>query len=96
MLTGDHRIFHPGCFGHLCPLAGLVKIRIKHFKILLIVFIGHPLIPLHPFVPGRHRIQTPMDEHPKTVMGPPGHAFLLLLRAFNRQLCMHCRVNDHE
>ena len=79
MLGCEDDIFHPGFLGHGGPFLRIEKVRIKVVEVFLVVFVGEPLKVFDPFMPGGHRIESPMDEHPETGVRPPFHARQFLL-----------------
>src|SRR5450759_602044 len=52
MFCSEDNILHSCSFSHFCPFMRLSLIHIKHFKILLILFVCHSFSILHPFVAG--------------------------------------------
>ena len=64
MLGRHDGVFHPGGFGHLCPLGRIVQIRVKVAEIPVIGFVGHTLPGLYPLVPGGHGIQAKVMNMP--------------------------------
>ena len=66
--TNEHCIGGLGGFG---PGPGVIQIGIEMLEILLVFFFGDAFPVLDPFVPGRQRIQTPMNEHAETIRPEP-------------------------
>ena len=71
MLGGEHGILHAGGLGGFGPGPGVIQIGIEMLEILLVFFFGDAFPVLDPFVPGRQRIQAPMNEHAETIRPEP-------------------------
>ncbi len=85
VLGGEDHVAHAGLAGGLRPFAGLEEVGVEEVEVDLVVFVGDLLIVADPLVPRRHGVESPVDEHAKTVVGEPAGIPLEL------QIVSHCR-----
>ena len=71
MLAGDHEVAHAGAGGGVRPHAGIVEVGIEAVEVPLVDLVRDLLLVLDPLVPGRQRVQPPVDEHAEAVVHEP-------------------------
>ena len=72
MLGGDHKILHSGLSGRARPLRRTKQIGIEEIEIDLIILVRDHFTAANPLVPARHRIESPVNEHPESIVNKPG------------------------
>ncbi len=71
VLGGDNDIRHARVFGRLGPRVGVIQVGVEVVEILLVVLVADLLAILHPLVPRREGVDTPVDEQPEAIMREP-------------------------
>ena len=79
VLGGEDDVFHAGLPGHPGPFLRVEEVGVEMVEVLLVVLVGQAFLVLDPFVPGRHGIESPVDEHAEAGVRPPLHALEFLL-----------------
>jgi hypothetical protein len=71
---GEDHVFHTASVGDSRPRVGVKVLRME-LICQLCVLVGRNLLnPLHPLAAARDGADTPMDEHPKSRLTPPGNS----------------------
>lgn len=88
VLGRQHHIFHPCLTGPARPFLRVVEVGIEVLEVLLVARVVDFLAVLHPLVPGRERVDAPMDEHAEPVVLEP-RLLLVGQKQFGRNLVTH-------
>ena len=72
VLGRDDEILHSGIGCRFRPCIRIVEIWVKVVKVGCVFRIGHFFAGLQPLVARSHRVDAPVDEHPKAVVCKPG------------------------
>ena len=71
VLGGDAEILHARLPRLPGPLARIVQVRVEPLEVLLVVGGGNLFLLLDPLVPGRQRVQAPVNEQAEAVVSEP-------------------------
>ena len=75
----ENNITHSGALRSLRPFLRIEPIRLELVDILLILFIRHFQIGLHPFIPECAGIDAPVNEHSEFALFKPMHTLFSFL-----------------
>ena len=79
VLGGDDEVLHPRFTRRLGPLFRIEEIGVEEIEIDLVGFVIDLLVMANPFVPRRHRIKPPVNEHAETIVREPGGVSLAVV-----------------
>ena len=85
VLRREDDVFHAGPLRGPRPFARVEALGVEVLEVVPVPLLGDLGRALEPLVPRRERVEAEVDEHPESVMLPPGEALELLLPRLVRQ-----------